>query len=462
MAPYRAMSRIRFQRVGAVGALVLSLAALSSISGELHATDGKVFGAPAFESRLKAFGQSSYVPDSDVQRLSVGSPALDMALDARVMYQQNLGNAALSVDYSLAWLVGDGIALGNLSGGDGEFAIATDGSRALTLTDYFDEGSRHVALHRLDRANLQWRSGKWSLTIGRQAVSWGSGIVFQPLDPFNPFAPTAVDRDYKPGDDLVLVERSLPGGHDLQLLHVVRRDEIGDRSQSAASTAAKWHGYVQELEFELIAAEHYGNPFFAVSAHYPIGPAVVRADVAARRGIAESKAALVGAEEIAHLAREDEWGTLAVVNIDVAFPIANRLAYVFAEYFHNDFGLDELPVSSSDLASSVTPDLQAGLSRGEFFNLMQDYLAVGASYQWHPLLNQSLSLITNLHDRSHLIQAQVTFDAAQNQSLQVGWIGSFGGRGDEFGEFDLAEGADGEAMTSGGGQRVYVRWAAYF
>ena len=60
----------------------------------------------------------------------------------------------------------------------------------------------------------------WAVTVGRQAVSWGSGIVFQPLDPFNPFAPTAVDRDYKAGDDLVLIERLFDNGHDAQLLRV--------------------------------------------------------------------------------------------------------------------------------------------------------------------------------------------------------------------------------------------------
>ena len=37
-------------------------------------------------------------------------------------------------------------------------------------------------------------------------MSWGNGLVFQPMDLFNPFTPTAVDRDYKPGNDLLLVE----------------------------------------------------------------------------------------------------------------------------------------------------------------------------------------------------------------------------------------------------------------
>ena len=73
--------------------------------------------------------------------------------------------------------------------------------------------------------------------MGRQAVSWGNGMVFQPLGLFSPFAPTTVDRDYKAGDDLLLVERLFANGSDLQLLLVGRRDADGALSGSASSAA---------------------------------------------------------------------------------------------------------------------------------------------------------------------------------------------------------------------------------
>ena len=60
-----------------------------------------------------------------------------------------------------------------------------------------------------------------------------------------------------------------------------------------------------------------------------------------------------------------------IVNADVAFPIRDRIAYVFAEYFHNDFGMQHMPTAGETLP----PQLQTAL-RGEVFNLMRDYLAL--------------------------------------------------------------------------------------
>ena len=131
---------------------------------------------------------------------------------------------------------------------------------------------------------------------------------------------------------------------------------------------------------------------------------MVRSDIAMRRGISQD-------------ALNDDWGVLGLINIDVAFPGGPHV-YAFAEYFHNDFGLAELPTPLTTLPA----DLQAGLERGEFFNLMRDYLAVGGTFEWHPLLTQQLTVITNLHDSSSLLQMQFAYDVGQNQNMQLGWM----------------------------------------
>jgi hypothetical protein len=103
-----------------------------------------------------------------------------------------------------------------------------------------------------------------------------------------------------------------------------------------------------------------------------------------------------------------------------------------------------------------------GLERGEFFNLMRDYLALGGSLEWHPLLTQQLTLITNLHDASSLVQMQLAWDVAQNQNVQLGWVGFTGGGGDEFAPVSIGALPTGQTVTQGGGDRVYLRWAGYF
>ena len=411
---------------------------------ESATTRSRFKGDISLTFRLKGFASASNVPGTDVYRDSLSNRRNDSSVDLRTMLQHDVGSWSFEAAHTALVQYGDAIMLGQTSSGD-EQVVVSDDLRLLNLADDLNDGRRHRALHRLDRLNAQWRSNHWAVTVGRQAVSWGSGIVFQPLDPFNPFAPTAVDRDYKAGDDLVLIERLFDNGHDAQLLHVFRRDRLDSVNGDVASTAAKWHGYSGSLEFEVIAAQHYDTEFLGLSGRVPVGPAVLRSDIAMRRGISRQTL-------------NDDWGVLGVINIDVAFPWRGRTVYAFAEYFHNDFGLAELPTPLTALPA----DLQAGLERGEFFNLMRDYLVLGGTFEWHPLLTQQLTVITNLHDSSSLLQMQFAYDVGQNQNMQLGWIGSTGGSGDEFAPITVGTMPTGQSLTQGGGDRVYLRWAGYF
>ena len=62
------------------------------------------------------------------------------------------------------------------------------------------------------------------MIVGRQAVTWGNGLMFNPMDLFNPFAPSNTVRDYKMGDDLVSVRFNGEGGKELNLLYIPRRN----------------------------------------------------------------------------------------------------------------------------------------------------------------------------------------------------------------------------------------------
>ena len=394
------------------------------------------------DARLKGFASAADIPGSDWQLSEVANPTTDASGDLRVMLNKTVGPLQFQLHHSTALQAGDAVQWGQIASAQIDQVTVNDNGRLLDMTWQTDSGARHQWSHRIDRLSAQWRQGDWSITIGRQAVSWGSGIVFQPLDPFNPFAPTAVDRDYKNGDDLVLGEALLPNGHDLQVLHVIRRDPQQHIRKGVSSTAAKWHGYVLNSEFELIVAKHYDQDFVGLSVRQPVGPAVIRSDLAWRQGAQSG----------------DRWRLLGIVNADVAFPIRDRMAYVFAEYFHNDFGMQRMPTAGDRLP----PQLQTALLRGEVFNLMRDYLAVGASYQWHPLLTQSLSVISNLNDGSALLQGQIAVDAAQNQQLQFGYIGGYADPGDEFAPLPVTISPEGEILTQGGSDRYYLRWAWYF
>lgn len=389
--------------------------------------------------RVKWFSTGSALPSHDVQRQVDETPAYDHTADLRMMFKQDFGPVRLLIDHSTVLLSGDRTALGRDPSSTVDQTVTNDDRRWVDLTRDIEDGSRHVSFHRLDRLALQWQPGDWSITLGRQAVSWGSGIVFQPMDLFNPFSPTVVDRDYKAGDDLVLIDRLLPNGHDLQLLHVLRRDEEGHVTDEVSSTAFKWHGYWKALEFEVLAARHYDEEVAGVTLRVPLGQALLRTDIVGTR--------------VESLGGGHEWQVSGIINADISFMLGRKNAYAFAEYFHNDWGVDDLPPTPL----ALPPELFNRLERGELFNLMKDYLAVGGRLEWHPLINHSLTIISNLHDDSSLLQTELSYEPTDRQSLQLGWIEPLGRAGDEFGGVPVM----GDQVTSGGASRVYLRWVFF-
>lgn len=409
-------------------------------------------GAAALEMdvRAKLFGTLSALPGHDLQRSLAGTPAQDGSADLRVMLRHRAGRLNLLADHSLTLQSGD--SYGFLAGlaPTLDQSPAGDGRRALNLTWELDAGARHRSWGRLDRLAAQYRSGNWAFTLGRQAVSWGNGQVFQPMDLFNPFAPTTVDRDYKAGDDLLLAERLLPSGGDVQLLIVARRDLEQGFTGQAASAALKWHGFAGQAEFDLLAAKHYRDRVLGLGLRVPVGGALMRSDLVATKLSAGG------------------WRVSGLVNLDVSTLIWRRNAYLFAEYFHNGFGLSRLPRVGAAGATQQDPPPQASqamptalaerLARGEVFNRMRDYLALGVNLEWYALLNQSATLIANLNDGGILLQTSLSYERGDHARLQLGLVAPLGGRGKEFGGVPVA----GEALTSGGGATLFARWIYYF
>ena len=418
----------------------LRLACGASGIGGAWALAGLLLAAPAaaleWDARLKAFATLSALPEKDVLRPQSGAVALDGSADLRLMLRENAGPLALIVDYSASFIAGDSLRFPSAPQTSLEQIAQDDQRRVLNLTWEIEEGARHRSLHRLDRLALRYRQGDWSLTLGRQAVSWGNGLVFQPLGLFSPFAPTTVDRDYKAGDDLLLLERLFADGSDLQLLIVGRRNAEGRLSAGASSAALKWRGLLEQIELEATAAKHYQDQVLGLGARMPAGGALLRADLMATR------------------LRDGGWKLSGLLNLDYSLVVLRRNAYLFAEYFHNGFGIGRMPETYLDLK----PELAQRLQRGETYNLMRDYLALGANLQWHPLWNQSLTLIGNLQDGSALLQTSLKFEPGDRQRLQLGWTEPLGGAGQEFGGAPLL----GETATVGGASVFFARWTCYF
>lgn len=399
-------------------------------------------GAPGtFRARMKWYTSGRTLPAGDALREQTGeSNPLAHNADLRLMWRPRIGAIKLHVDHSTVWLRSE--ATGRSPGLTFDQTPTGDAQRLMDLTwgeaAADDDGMQR--LHRLDRFAAEYQGERFRVTIGRQALSWGGGMVFQPMDLFNPFSPTTVDQDYKAGDDMLLIERLFSDGSDLQVLAVARREpgqdaSRGEVAESASSIAAKYAVALNDSELEMMAARHYGEQVLGAGLRIPLGGALLRSDLVWTR-----------ADDGVHLS--------ALVNADYTFGLAGSPVHVFAEYFHNGFGVNELPPDLADLPKALLARVAV---RRELFNLMQNYLAAGTSFQWHFLLNQTLAVLANLHDSSYVAQTALSYEASNASRLQVGLAVPIGSAGDEFGTL-----AVGDDVTIGGGEQGFVRFVRYF
>ena len=230
-----------------------------------------------------------------------------------------------------------------------------DDRRLMDLTSTIDEDDEYILYHRLDRLSLTLLP-KWGVVcIGRQAVTWGNGLLFNPMDLFNPFSPVDFERDYKIGDDMVSTQFSVNNIGDFQFLYVPRRDEIsGDVNWDQSSLAGKLHFAKGTTEFDVMAAKHYKDAVLGIGSVGYLGETAWRLD-ATWTFMNEDKS-------------KDGYMSL-VANLDYSWVWWEKNFYGFIEFYYNGLGDDNYTEAYAD------PDILERLERGELFTLGRTYLS---------------------------------------------------------------------------------------
>ena len=221
-------------------------------------------GHTKFRLNGRSFGEESLFHDT------VGSTALDGAGELRLNFAAKHGGWAFHSDYQLIAVHSEFLPLG----------LLTDDRRLFDLTSTLHDDSENAIVHRLDRFWVGYTGDKTVVRFGRQALSWGNGLFFTPMDLVNPFDPTAIDTEYKTGDDMLYLQYLRDNGDDVQSAFVFRRDPLsGDVEADKATVSLKYHGFAGEAEYDLLVAENYDNTVIGVGGARSVGGAILRGDV---------------------------------------------------------------------------------------------------------------------------------------------------------------------------------------
>jgi len=347
------------------------------------------------------------------------------------------------VDYELIWAGGDIIRKQNELKevfpnfpDDGFFlgAPLDDDRRLMDLTHTIKDANSWFLLQRLDRLYLALNKTWGSIRVGRQAVTWGNGFVFNPMDLFNPFPPTAIDRDYKVGDDMINAQISLPQLGNAQLLYVSRRNpDNGNVESDQASVAGKLHVAVSTTEFDLMGAKNYDDGVAGIGSTGYLGDTAWRLD-----------------GTWTFLNDGDDYLSL-VANMDYSWVWFDKNLYGFIEYYFNGLGKDNYSDALLD------PNITKRLARGELFVLGRNYVSSHIQIELHPLFQVFFTAINNIEDPSGILQPYATWDITQNLQLTGGLSVSYGAKGTEFGGFTLP----GTDIRSKSPDNAYL-WLIYY
>ena len=245
--------------------------------------------------------------------------------------------------------------------------------------------------HRFDRFNVGWSpSRSMDLTVGRQAVSWGTTLFLTPADPFLPFSPSDPFRQFRGGVDAGRL-RLYPGP--LSSLDLVVRPTataMGEELTALLRGLTTWKNW----ELSGWGGTLYGDRAGALGAAGAVGVWAVRVEAVIR----EIRGRVIGR------------GSLG---LDRILQVGGRDLFVVLEYQRDGLAAAG-PSAYLDILQS--PEFQ----RGELQVLGRDEAVLQASYQFHPLWSVGGLWLWNLNDRSALLAPSLAYSAGNEVSISGG------------------------------------------
>lgn len=257
------------------------------------------------------------------------------------------------------------------------------------------EGENHAVLQQLDRFKLTWEQGRWRASLGRQAVGHGNGRYFNPSDLFAPLSPFSLNSQYKAGIDGLRVTRALGVRSEVELLAF-----LPERGEGV------WLGHIstnfREVDLSILAGQTYGEWTAAWDLATTAAGAAWYSEGVWRKG-EQRKSPL---RAMAGFSRR--YGTKTDV---------------LAEYHYQNTVIDGL------LPLLFNPEFL----HGERYLMQRHHLAMGVSYEAHPLVAINASVMAETSDASARWLLGLSWDVSMRSSLVAGILHASGPRSSEFG-----------------------------
>ncbi len=263
------------------------------------------------------------------------------------------------------------------------------------------DGDGLTLVNNVDRLAVSFPIGAADIHIGRQAISWGSAWFWKPTDRFSPFSPMDIDPDVKRGVDALRAEIYFGPSTSLDVVATFERHEHTDRElwvhggARFRTTIGRYDLAISAARFQLSEAS---NLMAGLEFTGELGDVGFRGEAAFN-----------------YLPETEEWDVEGVLGADYHFAMGITLA---GELYYNGLGTDS--DGYSEFLLDKTGTTAERLSRGEAFNFGRYYAGIALTQEVTPLINLTLSAISNLADPSAFVIAGLQWSVVENGRFTAG------------------------------------------
>jgi hypothetical protein len=330
----------------------------------------------------------SWLYDPNYEGQSYGAAAGILRLGANIDPSQRS-------TVELAYVLSPEIRSPSLQAESTFLGLETGGYRAFDpprrLLPWSSDGLNNISLNQeIDRALVSFHLSFADLSVGRQAIAWGSARSVNPTDVIVPMRFTTLDGEYRQGVDALRLRVPFGVAHEVDLGYVFGEDFRFE--SSAAFSRLKL--YAAQTDIGVLAVLFKENLLLGL-------------DLA--RAIGQAGGWLEAAYVIPDLAGTGEqlWTNDYVrLSLGLDYNLSGNL-YGYLEYHFNSPGAAE---AGGYLHAEGAPAYVEG---GDYL-LGRHYLDLGATYSITPLLPASAQLLMNLNDFSAVLSVSLEYNVREN------------------------------------------------
>ncbi len=251
----------------------------------------------------------------------------------------------------------------------------------------------------VDRLYLDWSHEDWQITAGRQRIAWGSALVWNITDFFNPFNILDFDYEEKPGNDAVRIQYYTGPTSQFDVAFAPSKDK---RKQMAA---ARYVFNIFEYDFNILAAWQEEKQRYGMNWSGNLAGAGFRGEVVYIKPDLKFFAPWLTPRQSSLLIQKifdtPYWN--AVLSLDYTF--ANSF-YLHTEYLYNELGVTK---NSALRQFEILQTGELGPARHSLF--------FEAAYDLTPLLRADYFVLFNPGDHSQISVPSLQYSLSDNWGL---------------------------------------------